>query len=321
MSHCIDIICLHRFVYLLNAQFIPVTYNTMGRSTDTTILPRLGNGKFEVGYAEIMVSDGENDDTGILLTIYYPADSTLTYEKSQHPLWLTRKEYIDGVAAYRNSSTLLLRFINKYIIGKRRIPARQHLALNNTVTSYPVLIFSHGLSGCRNFYSVYCSSVASHEIPVKIRKLMPTDDEFQLRNGQLHKRTAECIETVHLLEELNLGQLSSDQQTERKLLLGNDFCGHNSRFPYDYKSRLDTSRIFIAGHSFGGITAIAAAAVVVLDGWMFPIDKELLTHVRQPVLFMNAEHFQWEANIKDMLQIMEKSERSVLLTFNGTYGS
>ncbi|KAM3727624.1 Platelet-activating factor acetylhydrolase [Dirofilaria immitis] len=282
----------------------------MGRSTDTTILPRLGNGKFEVGYAEIMVSDGENDDTGILLTIYYPADSTLTYEKSQHPLWLTRKEYIDGVAAYRNSSTLLLRFINKYIIGKRRIPARQHLALNNTVTSYPVLIFSHGLSGCRNFYSVYCSSVASHgyivaiiehrdrsacwtyklkidettgkkiEIPVKIRKLMPTDDEFQLRNGQLHKRTAECIETVHLLEELNLGQLSSDQQTERKLLLGNDFLWSQ------FKSRLDTSRIFIAGHSFGGITAIAAAvaapttfsAVVVLDGWMFPIDKELLTH-------------------------------------------
>ncbi|VDN00091.1 unnamed protein product, partial [Onchocerca ochengi] len=89
--------------------------------------------------------------------------------------------------------------------------------------------------------------------------------------------------------------------------------------------RLDTERIFIAGHSFGGATAIATvaalpanfSAAVVLDGWMFPIDKELLTRVRQPVLFMNTEKFQSEASIKYMLQVVKNSRHSVLLTLNG----
>lgn len=48
---------------------------------------------------------------------------------------------------------------------------------------------------------------------------------------------------------------------------------------------------------------------------MFPIEKELLARVEQPVLFMNAGNFQWEANVKDMLQVIENSEHSVLLTF------
>ncbi|OZC09260.1 Platelet-activating factor acetylhydrolase, plasma/intracellular isoform II [Onchocerca flexuosa] len=312
------------------------------------MLPRLGIGKFEVGYVETMVDDGKNDDTNILLTIYYPADSTLTCEESEHPLWLARKEYLEGLAEYRNSSTLWLQFIYKWFIGSKRIPARSHLALSNTAANYPVLIFSHGLAACRNFYSIFCSSLASYgyvvaivehrdrsacwtykleidettkkriEVPVKFRKLMPTEDEFQLRSGQLQKRVAECIKTLHILEELNLGQHNSDQHTGKKLLLGNDFAWSQ------FKGRLDIDRIFIAGHSFGGATAIATAtalstnfsAVVVLDGWMFPIDKELLTRVRQPILFLNAEDFQSEESIKDMLQVVENSKHSILLTLN-----
>ncbi|CAG9531451.1 unnamed protein product [Cercopithifilaria johnstoni] len=316
---------------------------------DPTVLPRLGNGQFEVGCAEIMVSDSEND-IGILSTIYYPSDKALTSdEKSEHPLWLPREEYIDGLADYRNSSSRWMHFIHRWFIGEKRIPALWHLPLNDTMTNYPILIFSHGLSACRHFYSIYCSSLASHgyvvaavehrdcsacwtykfetdektgekiEVPVKFRKLMSTDNEFQFRNEQLHKRVAECVKTLHVLMELNLGQYSLDQQTGNKLLLGNDFAWSQ------FKGRLDTGKAFIAGHSFGGATAVATAAAfpadffaaVILDGWMFPIERELLTRVQQPVLFMNAESFQWEANVNDMLQIVENSKRSVLLTFNG----
>ncbi|VDK68731.1 unnamed protein product [Litomosoides sigmodontis] len=319
------------------------------QNNDPAVLSRLGNGRFEVGCAEIMISDSENDDdVGMLSTIYYPCDETTDDEKAEHPLWLPREEYIDGLADYRNSSSRWMHFIYRWFIGKKRIPAVWHRPLNDTIANYPVLIFSHGLSACRHFHSVYCSSLASHgyvvaavehrdcsacwtykfemdektgekiEIPVRIRKLMPTDDEFQLRNGQLHKRVEECMKTLHVLKELNLGQYSSDQQSAKKLLLGDDFAWSQ------FKGRLDTSRIFIAGHSFGGATAIATAATlsadisaaVVLDGWMFPIERELLTRVQQPVLFMNAESFQWEANVNDMLQVMGNSKRSVLLTFN-----
>ncbi|VDO70031.1 unnamed protein product, partial [Onchocerca flexuosa] len=82
-------------------------------------LPRLGSGKFEVGYVETMVEDGKNDDTNILLTIYYPADSTLTCEESEHPLWLAREEYLDGLAEYRNSSAELLHLVYNWFIGSK----------------------------------------------------------------------------------------------------------------------------------------------------------------------------------------------------------
>uniref|UniRef100_A0A915PJN3 1-alkyl-2-acetylglycerophosphocholine esterase n=1 Tax=Setaria digitata TaxID=48799 RepID=A0A915PJN3_9BILA len=319
---------------------------------EDSVLPRLGNGTCEVGCAEIMISDDENDDNDTLLTIYYPSDSSPRDEESEHPLWLPREEYIDGLAEYRDTSPFWIHFVHKWFIGKKRyvlwgIPAYWHRALDIAESNYPVLIFSHGLSACRYFYSIYCSSLASHgyivaaiehrdcsacwtyklktdektgetvEVPVKLRKLVSADDEFQLRNGQLHKRVSECIRTLHVLEELNLGVYGSDKKIEKKLLLGNNFAWSQ------FKGRLDMSRICIAGHSFGGATAIAAAAsstdffaAVVLDGWMFPIEKELLTQVRQPVLFMNAENFQWEANVKDMLRVIESSKRSVLLTFN-----
>ncbi|KAL3990932.1 Platelet-activating factor acetylhydrolase isoform II family protein [Acanthocheilonema viteae] len=314
---------------------------------DDCVLPRLGNGQFEVGCAEIMISD--EDDMGILLTVYYPSDKAhLSDERAEHPLWLPREEYIDGLADYRNSSSRWMHFMYRWFIGEKRIPALWHITLNETVTNYPILIFSHGLSACRHFHSIYCSSLASHgyvvaavehrdcsacwtykfetdentgekiEVPVKIRKVMPTDDEFQLRNEQLQKRVTECVKTLHFFKELNLGQYNSDQQIGKKLLLGNDFAWSQ------FKGRLDMDRVFIAGHSFGGATAIATAAtfpadfsaVVVLDGWMFPIERELFTRVQQPVLFMNAESFQWEANVNDMLQVVENSKRSVLLTFN-----
>ncbi|VDM94722.1 unnamed protein product, partial [Onchocerca ochengi] len=228
------------------------------------------------------------------------------------------------------------------------IPANWHLELSSAAANYPVLIFSHGLAACRNFYSIFCSSLASYgyvvavvehrdrsacwtyklkidkmtgkriEVPVKFRKLMPTDDEFQLRNGQLQKRVAECNKTLHILKELNLGQYNSDQRTGKKLLLGNDFAWSQ------FKGRLDTDRIFIAGHSFGGATAIATAATlptnfsaaVILDGWMFPIDKELLSRVRLPILFVNSEDFHSEASINDILQVVKNSNHSVLLTLN-----
>ncbi|VDM94162.1 unnamed protein product [Onchocerca ochengi] len=84
-------------------------------------LPRLGTGKFEVGYVEAMVVDNDdNDDNGILLTIYYPADDTLTCQESKHPLWLSRMEYLEGLAEYRNLSAQWLQFVYDQFIEQLR---------------------------------------------------------------------------------------------------------------------------------------------------------------------------------------------------------
>ena len=65
----------------------------------------------------------------------------------------------------------------------------------------------------------------------------------------------------------------------------------------------------IAGHSFGAATALIASSkaagdfstCVVMDAWMFPIERDFYTTARDanvPVLFINAGRFQWEDNLQ-----------------------
>ncbi|VDM48775.1 unnamed protein product [Toxocara canis] len=220
---------------------------------------------------------------------------------------------------------------------------------SDETSSFPVVLFSHGLSACRHFYSVFCSSLASYgfvvaaiehrdrsacwtykldidpisgtatEIPITLKKLLPVENEFRIRNQQLHKRVTECVKLLHVLEEINLGQCApaDKKQFGCKIILGQSFDWTQ------FKGRLDISRTSIAGHSFGGATAIAASAfstdftsAVVLDGWMLPIERELYARAQQPTLFLNAAMFQWSSNVRNMLRIGNNNTSKTLVTFN-----
>ncbi|KRW98296.1 hypothetical protein PPERSA_02073 [Pseudocohnilembus persalinus] len=64
--------------------------------------------------------------------------------------------------------------------------------------------------------------------------------------------------------------------------------------------KFETDNICLLGHSFGGGTAIYTAmnenrikSVVVLDPWLFPINKQDLQDlpIKQPILIINSENF------------------------------
>lgn len=120
---------------------------------------------------------------------------------------------------------------------------------------FPVIIFSHGLSGSRLIYSTFCSSLASYgfvvaavehrdrssswtymletdpnsgkvsEIPIKMLMLGDDEREFKKRNQQNHKRVTECIRALHVLEELNLGQCGPVDKKPKgsKIIVGQNF--------------------------------------------------------------------------------------------------
>ena len=46
------------------------------------------------------------------------------------------------------------------------------------------------------------------------------------------------------------------------------------------------------------------SCAVILDAWMFPLDKNVYGNVEQPVLFINSETFHWKGNIKKISQII-----------------
>ena len=86
-----------------------------------------------------------------------------------------------------------------------------------------------------------------------------------------------------------------------------------------FKDTMDLSSPVMAGHSFGGATTLMALAAderfkvgIVLDGWLFPIrdNIDLVSKVKQPVMFVNTESFLNEDNLKKMETFAEaKSER------------
>lgn len=221
---------------------------------------------------------------------------------------------------------------------------------NGASQKLPVLIFSHGLGAMRTTYTTFCCDMASHgfvvaalehrdrsacwtyvieenakkdaqeysmleERGILYQRLDPNEKEFRFRNRQLHKRVSECVRAFHLLEEMNLGKCGGSQSSESTRILVDD--GFNWK---QFTGRLDLSRTAVGGHSFGGATAIAACAVssefrvgLVLDGWMFPIEKDIYPRVSQPLLFVNMDKFQWKDNVQRMKRMeLDGVDRSVV---------
>ncbi|GAA5968682.1 hypothetical protein JCM8115_003679 [Rhodotorula mucilaginosa] len=185
-------------------------------------------------------------------------------------------------------------------------------ALPATKTRIPVVIFSHGLSGTRTTYSQWCGEIASRGYLVaaiehrdgsgpisSVRRADGTQERavdyirpehlswpegkqpltsLEFRAVQLEMRLAEVTETLRLLERLHSGE-------------GADVARMNRRRSRDsqaeewlpaWRDRLDlTEDITMAGHSFGGATAIqvlrAGATAfpfrrgIALDPWADPI--------------------------------------------------
>ncbi|WKY09053.1 hypothetical protein Q1695_001865 [Nippostrongylus brasiliensis] len=314
-----------------------------------SVLPLPGAGKFGTACADLMITDTKDGDAGVFMRIYYPTDNNTNFHAincSDRPLWLSRPEYVNGLATYMKQSAGRLQFIFNWIIGETRIPSlwQRNLASascsdprgESSKRSFPVVVFSHGLSGCRHFYSTFCASLASNGFvvaavehsdysacwtyklvtdPVSGRlkerqfpiRIIDKEDKrvFKTRNQQLNKRVSECVKALHVLEEINLGQLQADNVAVGKEM-------HWEMF----KGRMNMTRAFVAGHSFGGATSVAATAfstdfqaAVVLDGWLFPLDSGQYERATQPTLFLNAGKWQYAENIERMHKLRNIAEK------------
>ncbi|KAE9414798.1 hypothetical protein Angca_003722, partial [Angiostrongylus cantonensis] len=269
--------------------------------------------------------------------------------ESDHPLWIDRPEYVTGLASYLKHSAGRLQYILNWIIGETRMACIGRAKLARHLRSsgqqvkdaFPVIVFCHGLAGSRHFYSTFCSSLASYGFVVAaiehsdysacwtyklvpdttsgrlierhfpVRLLDHTDKRtLKIRTQQLSKRVSEAVKALHVLEEINLGQLQSD-----KVAVGKDFDWTS------WKGKLDLSRAYVAGHSFGGATAIAATAfstdfqaAVVLDGWLSPLDPGHYERASQPSLFLNAANWNYIENVGRIQKLRNITEKS-LYTF------
>ena len=94
-------------------------------------------------------------------------------------------------------------------------------------------------------------------VPFKIAK--KGEDEFILRNNQIHLRGNQCIEMLDLLLLLHLGHAVYDIHNTTSTEAGGESVDSDRHFQ-QFQGRLDMTRVAVVGHSFGGGTSVCALA-------------------------------------------------------------
>ncbi|XP_022254791.1 platelet-activating factor acetylhydrolase-like [Limulus polyphemus] len=150
-------------------------------------------------------------------------------------------------------------------------------------------------------FTVGCTDImtGSSKFGVFVRLFYPAAENDILTK----QRAFDCIKVLDFLEELNNGY--PIQNVINPSFQTSQFMGI-----------MDLSKAAVAGHSFGGTTAILSLALehrfkigLALDTWMFPLEnnQEIFSKVTQPILFVNMEKFQTIRNLRVMKNLESKS--------------
>ncbi|XP_018585863.1 platelet-activating factor acetylhydrolase isoform X4 [Scleropages formosus] len=318
----------------------------MGNCSNTLGIPP-GKGPHQVGCADLMV---DHTVQGSFFRLYYPCEPSPSSEK---PCWIPSQEYFDGLADFMKINRSFAERIFNYLYGSYRIPAFWEAPFKSN-GKYPLVIFSHGLGAFRTLYSAICAELASrgfvvasvehrdesgsatfyfkensqmqqqaHQADTKnskpvqenlekvwmyYRALKPGEEEFSLRNNQVQQRANECIRALKILDEINSGKSVTN-------VLQSEFDWSS------LKNSLDLCKTAVMGHSFGGATVIETLCKeltfkcgVALDTWMVPLKEEIFPNVKQPILFINSEKFQWAGNIIRMRKLDSASIQRKMIT-------
>ena len=299
-------------IYILPAMFITYKYKIVNRFTGTILgawflisafipwavpvftMPA-PEGDFSVGSEtfhwvdssrlEWFTDENDNDVREIVVQAWYPSED-----------W-------DGIGTNSYMDFMNLRSTTLASAGK--IPAflpshlnmvstntRNDVSCSNKLEKYPVLIFSHGITGSRHLHQILFEHLASkgyivfaldHSFDANLTifpdgkiadyrsEITGHPDSVLIREKQINTRAFDVGFIIDQIREIETGMIDS------KL-----------------SGRLDLDRIALGGHSYGGATAILAShnheivkACVVLDGWISPIpDKVISEGINVPFLFM-----------------------------------
>ena len=299
-------------IYILPAMFITYKYKIVNRFTGTILgawflisafipwavpvftMPA-PEGDFSIGSEtfhwvdssrlEWFTDENDNDVREIMVQAWYPSENS------------------DSIGT--NSYMDFMNLRSKTLASAGKIPAflpshlnmistntRNDVACSNKLEKYPVLIFSHGITGSRHLHQILFEHLASkgyivfaldHSFDANLTifpdgkiadyrsEITGHPDSVLIREKQINTRAFDVGFIIDQIREIETGMIDS------KL-----------------SGRLDLDRVALGGHSYGGATAILAShnheivkACVVLDGWISPIpDKVISEGINVPFLFM-----------------------------------
>lgn len=275
--------------------------------------------------SEIFTDDVE-DKRELMVQVWYPAQAS--QEKRDRLFMMGGQQFSNVMNGYGNSFGLPS-FTLKYwkYIGANSYQAAE---IQQKVTSYPVVLISHGLGTSKMLHTSQAENLASHGYIVigidhtysSVATLFPdgkvttfttelSDKNIQAASGKLEQIWLEDIKyMLEQLEVLNQGDVEGAAR---------------------FQDRLDLSRIGIMGHSFGGAVAYDAVqanpnllAGINMDGTLLnsadPEDfSENLSGENKSFLFMfpdsfvqNSTELPENTSISQEISQLMKKERKII---------
>jgi len=297
-------------------------------------------GSHTVGCVDIFSREREGK-LPLLYRLYYPtADKP---DPTRWLSWLPHLKYKEGYASsILNAPGFVMPALGSlfsWLSSNPSIPANE--GSEPSEGRFPLVVFSHGLIGCRTTYSTLCADLASQgyfvaavehgDNSANARMVLKTPDgkpewierevlpkgapEDELRARQITYRTREVVETLDSLEDLDKGEhkdyfikFTSPALTKSKNASSLSPCQLSQ-----FKGKIGVENSIISGHSMGGATTVRALTTeprfkggVALDAWMFPVRQDPVELNKEKLLFINFEKFQGQKNLETMSKFETK---------------
>ncbi|KAF5270186.1 hypothetical protein FQR65_LT05666 [Abscondita terminalis] len=301
---------------------------------------------YVTGCMDVMLDYSED---GLLMRFFYPT-RTSQNEKTKYVPWLDDDAYVEGMAKAIYIRPFVLYFLRWWFAGSKVYSPLRYGEKVNTDTKLKCIVLSHGFASTRFFNSVICNELASrgylvvalehrdnsagytyyyankedakndNRTALEIKRVELGVGHYETRNAQVNRRARECSKVLDFLINLNNGTVPYNVMDDLK--------GDHDFHLEDLVGKLDLDSVTMAGHSFGGATALLALSKrkefrqgILLDPWMFPIKDEegLVESVTQPLLFINTQTFHISSNVEAMKQLLTSEDRHMYTLLSTTH--
>ena len=255
-------------------------------------------------------TEEEGDFREIVVQVWYPADTVFG---TPEPYMDYAKHRVGPISEQIELPPFLIRHIQN---------VQSNSFVNNSLKTsnelYPLVIFSHGLGGCRMQNTIQMEELASHGFVVlavdhpydanitlfadghtadyraKMRSEVTKENFWPIRLPQINTRMADL---VFILDKLEKIQDSGDT----------------------FWKQVDLTRVGVMGHSFGGGSAIGVsikdprfAACIALDGWLEPIEANLINRGMDiPFLYIGRPEWDEPLNYENLNTLIANSSAPV----------
>ncbi len=203
------------------------------------------SGEWSVGTSNL--SWDSSDRSGIIAKVWYPTDIEN----------ITPSPYLDKLGQNFSSNiivNLLLKLIfSNLFLGHVKIPVSIDVTPGKCPDGFPVILFSHGFFGINSLNTFYGLEFASHGFIVISINHPGSSISTMLADGSQIGINADGLAQPELLAI----KVAVDRASDLSIILDRVISLNSNRDSFLYQ-RINTSKIFAAGHSIGGSASFVA---------------------------------------------------------------